>query len=287
MNAPEIRSYDIPALKHAYAADGVVKLPGLVSADWVARLRAAFDEFLKRDPGEVYSTYFGHGPGRTSIRFMWREMPELLTFAKESGVAPVIGAIVGASFLRFWYDNSFIHEAGYDGYTRAAGYDREMLSGTPWHHDAVVFPFTGEMNPGLWVALTDVSEDSAPLECIRGSHKGDVLYRPAVYVDQQDVEEGFEALPDFDAKLAAGECEKMTFPMRAGDALVLHPMLIHGAPPAKDGAATRIGFSSRWAGDDIRWKPRPYSMRFLGVDYDDVAVGTAPEGEFFPLVWQA
>jgi hypothetical protein len=280
-------TYDIPALRKAYAKDGAVKLPGLVSSAWVERLRAAFTEFLKRDPGEVYSTNFGHGPGRTTIRFMWREEPELLRFARGSGVAPVIGGIVGASFLRFWYDNSFIHEAGYDKYTRQAGYEREMLAGTPWHHDAVVFPFKGEMNPGLWVALTDVTEDSAPLQIIKGSHLSDVLYRPAVYTDQNVLEEGFESLPDWDAKVAAGACEKVVYTMTAGDALVLHPRLIHGAPPAKDNAPTRIGFSSRWAGDDIRWWPHPYSMKFLGVKYDEVEVGTPPEGEFFPLVWQA
>lgn len=70
----------------------------------------------------------------------------------------------------------------------------------------MVFPFKGEMNPGLWVALTPVTEDSAPLMCIKGSHRTGVLYRPAVYTDQNaPVVEGFEALPDWDAKIAAGD----------------------------------------------------------------------------------
>lgn len=288
MDSTETTRYDIPALNAAYDADGVVKVPGLVSQAWVERLTSAITEFRKRDPGDAFSTYFGHGPGRTTIRWMWREVDDLIAFARESGVAPVIGGVVGASSLRFWYDNTFIQEAGYDGFSRDAGYEREFRAGTPWHHDAVVFPFTGEQNPGLWVALTPVTEGTAPLTCIKGSHRTGELYRPAVYVDQDaPVPEGFRALPDWDAAIAAGEWEKVWFPMAPGDALILHPSIVHSAPPVRGGGSTRIGFSSRWAGDDIRWWPHPYSMRFLGIDYDDIEDGTPPDGAYFPLVWQA
>jgi ectoine hydroxylase-related dioxygenase (phytanoyl-CoA dioxygenase family) len=288
VDADSTTGYDIAALKAIYEKDGVVKVPALVSQAWVARLTAAIAEFRKRDPGDVRSKYFGHGPGRSTVRWMWREVEELLQFASESGVAPVIGGIVGASFLRFWYDNTFIHESGYEEITAEAGYEREFLAGTPWHHDVVAFPFAGEQDPGLWVALTPVSEDTAPLTCIKGSHRTGVLYRPAVYFDQHaPVAEGFRDTPDWDAAIAAGEWEKVWFPMEPGDALIIHPNTVHGAPPAKNGAATRIGFSSRWAGDDIRWWDQPYALKFLGIDFADVEAGTAPDGEFFPMVWKA
>ncbi len=288
MDADQSTAYDIPALKAIYDADGVVKVPALVSRAWVERLTTAIAGFRERDPGDVRSTYFGHGPGRTTVRWMWREVDALLQFACEPGIASLIGGVIGASSLRFWYDNTFIQESGFEGFTPAAGYEREFLAGTPWHHDAVAFPFTGEQNPGLWVALTPVTEDTAPLTCIKGSHRTGALYRPAVYVDQHEtVAEGFHATPDWDAAIAAGEWEQVWFPMEPGDALIIHPSTIHSAPPAKDGAQTRIGFSTRWAGDDIRWWPHPYAMDFLGVDYADVEEGTAPDGAFFPLVWQA
>ena len=288
MDADSTTPYDIPALKAIYDADGVVKVPALVSQAWVERLTAAIAEFRKRDPGDVRSTYFGHGPGRTTVRWMWREVEELIQFASESGVAPLIGGIIGASSLRFWYDNTFIQESGYDGFTPEAGYEREFQAGTPWHHDVVAFPFTGEQNPGLWVALTPVAEDTAPLTCIKCSHRTGELYRPAVYVDQHTpVAGGFHDLPDWDAAIAAGEWEKVWFPMQPGDALIIHPNTIHGAPPVKNSAPTRIGFSTRWAGDDIRWWVQPYATHVPGIDYADVVDGTAPDGEFFPLVWQA
>lgn len=288
MGADKAASYDIASLKATYDADGVVKVPGLVSKEWVARVTAAIAEFRKRDPGDVRSTYFGHGPGRTTIRWMWREVDELLQFAKQPGIGAVIGGIIGSSSLRFWYDNTFIQEAGFDRFTKEAGYDREYLAGTPWHHDVTAFPFTGEQNPSVWVALTPVNEDSAPLMCLKGSHRTGKLFRPAVYTDQQaPVSDGFHPPLDWEAAIARGEWEKLWFPMEPGDTLLIHPNTIHGAPPAKDGSHTRIGFSTRWAGDDIRWWPHAYAMKFLGVDYKDITVGSVPDGEYFPLVWQA
>lgn len=279
--------YDIAALKAQYDRDGVVMVPGLVSQDWVQRITVAIAEFRQQDPGDIRSTYFGHGPGRTTIRWMWREHSALLKFAREAGIGGVIGGIMGAKRLKFWYDNIFIHEGGFQNFTREAGYDREYLAGTPWHHDVTAFPFTGEMNASVWVALTPVTADTAPLMCLKGSHRTGKLYRPAVYTDQKaEVADGFHAPPDWEAAIARGEWEKLWWPMQPGDTLLIHPNTIHGAPPAKDGAQTRIGFSTRWAGDDIRWWPHAYAMKFLGIDYKDIAVGSPPDGPYFPLVWQ-
>ena len=272
-------AYDIPALKAAYDADGFVKVPGLVSQAWVERLTAVIHEFLKRDPGDPYSTYFGHGPGRTTIRWMWREMDEVQRFARESGVAPVIAGIIGSRSAFLWYDNTFIHEGGHEG---------EHQAGTPWHHDVVAFPFKGAQNPSVWIALTPIDGDNAPLACLRGSHRTGALYRPVVYTDQNaPVADGFSAPPDWQALIEAGEWEPVWYPMAPGDVLMIHPNTIHGAPPVKAGAPTRIGMSTRWGGDDLRWWPHPYALDFPGVDYARVTPGTRPEGPLFPVAWRA
>lgn len=271
-------TYDLAALKAAYEADGVVKLPGLVSAEWVKRLTDTLNDFLKKDPGAGNSVNFGHGPGRTTVRWMWREQPEVLRFAKESGIAPTIAAVIGVRSLKFWYDNTFIQDGGYAD---------QPLSGSPWHSDNSAFAFTGEQNPSVWVALTPVTLDTSPLSCLKGSHRTGTRYRPPVFVSQDEaLPEGFSEQPDWRAAIDEGEWEVLAFEMEPGDTLLIHPDTIHGAPPAADDAPRRIGFTSRWIGDDIRWWKHAYGMPLPGLDFADVEDGTVPEGEFFPEVWR-
>ena len=273
-----IQTHDIEALKAVYDRDGVVGVPGLVSADWVARLTAVLNDYLKRDPGEGNTVNFGHGPGRTTVRWMWREVDEIVRFARESGIAPTVAGIIGATRLRFWYDNTFIQDSGF----------RDVeLSGSPFHSDSSAFPFTGEQNPSVWVALTPVTEDMAPLTCLKGSHRTGLRYRPPVYVrEDAPLPDGFVEQPDWDALVAAGEWETVWFAMEPGDTLLIHPDTVHGAPPASDGAPRRIGFTSRWAGDDIRWHIHDFALEIPGIDYAAVEQGAAPDGEFFPEVWR-
>ncbi len=273
------QSHDIPALKAVYDRNGVVKVPGLVSDEWVQRLNNALTEYLKKDPGEGNTVNFGHGPGRTTVRWMWREVDEIFRFATDSGIAPTVAGIIGATRLRFWYDNTFIQDSGFKN---------AELSGSPFHSDSSAFPFTGEQNPSVWVALTPVTEDMAPLTCLKGSHRTGLRYRPSVYVRQDTpLPDGFVEQPDWDALVAAGEWEKISFTMDPGDTLLIHPDTVHGAPPAEDGAPRRIGFTSRWAGDDICWHVHDFALNIPGLDFKDVTEGDPVDGECFPEVWRA
>lgn len=272
-------SYGIEALRKTYEDDGVVFIPNLVEEDWVNRLQITLDRFLTKDPGSGNSKNFGHGPGRTTVRWMFREEPEILRFAKESGIAPTIAGVIGTRSLRFWYDNTFIQEAGFKN---------AELAGSPYHSDASVFPFNGEQNPSVWVALTPVLKDTAPLTCLRGSHKTRLRYRPPVYERKGvPLPDGFSEAPDWESQVASGEWEEVWYEMEPGDTLLIHPDTIHGAPPASDEAPKRIGFSSRWAGDDVRWYKHDFAMDIPDLDYESVANGSALSGELFPLVWES
>jgi ectoine hydroxylase-related dioxygenase (phytanoyl-CoA dioxygenase family) len=98
----------------------------------------------------------------------------------------------------------------------------------------------------------------------------------------------FADMPDFQSMVDAGEYEVAEWPeMQAGDALVIHPYTIHGAPGNASQGKTRIAFTSRLMGDDVRWQPTPFAMKMAGVDYDKIEVGSEPEGPLFPVVWTA
>ena len=273
-----------------YAADGVVRVPGLLAGDWVARLtriverartdltqlRVATNPVLGPAAAPAARTHayptaeHSTAPGRCTIRWLWRDVPEVRAFFTDSGVAPVVAAIISARRLQYWFDLTFMHDPGAEG------------EGTPWHHDIAAFPCKGQQIPSLWIALNDVDADMSPLGCIRGSHRNPAMFRPPVYVEQQGMlPPGYADLPDVAARIASGEYEVLNWQIRAGDALLIHPYTLHGAPPNRS-PRPRIAFTTRWAGDDVVWAPDALSMKVPGVDLAQVPRGARPEGEFFP-----
>lgn len=285
-----------------YQADGVVHLPGLLDADWIERLTAAVTaaravltsarparnpvadpQATEGSKGEVpdaadagyASADHSVAAGRCTIRWLWRDRIEVRRFFTESGVAPVVAAVIGARHLQYWFDLTFIHDSG------AAG------AGTPWHHDIAAFPCKGQQIPSLWIAMSDVSRDMSPLSCIRGSHRNPAMFRPPVYVQQgSPLPDGYAELPDVEAQLKRGDCEAISWNIRAGDALVIHPYTLHGAP-ANRSDRQRIAFTTRWAGDDVVWRPDELSMKIPGIDLSQVPRGQRPTGEFFPYAYHA
>ncbi|MCU0757612.1 MAG: phytanoyl-CoA dioxygenase family protein [Steroidobacteraceae bacterium] len=282
-----------------YQRDGVVKVPGLLSAAWVARLGAALQRArqvltaraaptanprLGRTDGanalasetatradDGYSTaQYSEARGRLTIRWLWRDDPEVRAFFTHAGVAPVVAAVIGARRLQYWYDLTFFQDPDADG------------AGSPWHHDIAAFPCKGEQIPSLWIAMTDIDRRMSPLQCIRGSHRGLTQYRPPVYVDPGlPLPDGYADMPDVESRIASGEFERISWDFRAGDALLIHPYTLHGAPPNESDQG-RIAFTTRWAGDDVVWKPDAFSMAVPGVDLARVPVGERPSGPLFP-----
>jgi ectoine hydroxylase-related dioxygenase (phytanoyl-CoA dioxygenase family) len=274
-----------------YARDGVVHIPGLLDAEWVQRLvriigeaRQSLQQQSATPPVGVpdaaaaraasggRTAEYSHAPGRFTIRWLWRDDAEVRRFFTHSGVAPVVAAVIGAQRLQYWYDLTFIHDPGADG------------AGSPWHHDIAAFPCKGTQIPSLWIAMSDIDESMSPLRCIRGSHRNPLMFRPPVYVDQQAaVPAGYGDMPDVEALIATGEYESITWNCRAGDALLIHPYTLHGAPSNRS-TQSRIAFTTRWAGDDVVWRPDALSMRVPGVDLSKVPVGQRPDGPFFPYI---
>ena len=291
MNEGQFDAAQLAAFAATYANDGVVHVPGLLSAAWVQRLvgvivearnsltpehaRSPMDHFVKvpEDTGKPYRVAeYSAAPGRFTIRWLWRDLPEIRRFFTDSGVAPVVAAVIGAMKLQYWYDLTFIHDPLADG------------AGSPWHHDIAAFPCKGMQIPSLWIAMSDITRDMSPLQCIRGSHRNPAMFRPPVHLpDGMATPEGYVDAPDVAAKIAAGEYECITWDVKAGDALVIHPYTLHGAP-ANRSAKPRIAFTTRWAGDDVAWRPDVFSMRVPGVDLANVPVGLRPEGPYFPYI---
>ncbi len=284
----------LETFREVYRSDGAVHLPGLLTPAWTGRLTVALrraretltartgsavNPMQGRIPsptpaaGDVYPTAeYSQAPGRLTIRWLWRDDAAVRSFFTDSGVADVVGAVIGAQRLQYWYDLTFFHDPGADG------------AGTPWHHDIASFPCKGTQIPSLWIAMNDISEDMSPLQCIRGSHRNPTQFRPPVYIEPGTaLPEGYGDMPDVEAKLACGEYQRLSWDIRAGDALLIHPYTLHGAPPNRSDQA-RVAFTTRWAGDDVTWQPDSFSMKVPGVDLSRVTVGQRPDGPLFPFV---
>ena len=275
MSEPKFSATQLANFAAQYQRDGVVHIPGLLSQAWINDLLSAINS-VRRDQDSARARYptteWSNATGRFTIRWMWRDFELVRRFFTAAGVQSVVGHVIGAERLQYWYDLTFIHDPRADG------------EGSPWHHDIAAFPCKGTQIPSLWIGMSDISKDMSPLQCIRGSHRNPLMFRPPVYVDQDaPVPTGYAELPNVAALIARGEYEVITWDIRAGDALLIHPYTLHGSPTNVSDRG-RIAFTTRWMGDDVVWQPDALSMKVPGVDLTKVIRGTRPDGPLFPYV---
>ncbi len=275
---------EIAALTAYYQEHGAVRLAGLIEPEWVERILATIDETSHladqpQPPGRDLS--FGRGDGRMTIRYMWRDVPVVREFLLRPELAEPIARIVGTKTLRFWFDLTFIH-------TGAGG---EAGVGTPWHHDIAAFTFKGEQLPSMNISRLRFSSARVIAIHSDGSHRSVPGYyrtpdnpRPA---DGSD--DGFLDLPDFDAMVAEGREKIITWDCDPGDAIIIHPYVIHGARgnASGDDHGRRVAITTRWLGDDVRYLPTNWTKasKAVGIAKSNLHLGSRAQGEYFPLVW--
>jgi ectoine hydroxylase-related dioxygenase (phytanoyl-CoA dioxygenase family) len=261
----------------AYARDGVLLVREAVGAEWVARLRAIFESLLEA-PGPWTSDTGHRGAGGRALdmRYLWPEREDVRRFVFDSGIAALAGDAMGSRDVRLYFDHWFLREPGGE-------------TGTPWHQDAVYWPFEGRQIASLWIPLTEVDAASSPLEIVKGSHAWGRRFRAARFVaadrssDWLEASEG-DALPDVEANRRAYDIFHPA--LQPGDGLLFSAWALHAAP-ANRSPRRRAALSVRFLGDDVRWQPRAGTDPTLRQE--DVAVepgALARDDEHFPLVWR-
>lgn len=266
-----------PEIGRAYWRDGAALLPGLTSAAWCRALIDGLDALIAENGASSrWSEIRVNAEKQTSsVRFMAWDVPVFAAFVRQTHIAAAIAAILGTHELRFWHDNFFCKEGDHpDG-------------GTAWHHDISAWPFVGEMVPSLWFALTDVPIENAPLVTILGSHLTCRLrYKPPRGREGLGMIDGYAPHEDLLELIArTPDSQKRIWPCNAGDAILIHPNTLHASMPRKARAGRRIGYTTRWLGDDIRWAPNEYSTVDPRVPLERVVRGAKVEGDEFPFVY--
>jgi hypothetical protein len=280
-------SFVTEAQRRQYAEEGGVLIPGAFSPDWVARVTAAVERVWGRfrdggNPETIWPHRRQNPPaigttiyGGVELRNCAPCDPEFRAWVEESPAAALVAGVTGATCVRFWMDSTFIKEP-------ETGEDA-----TPWHTDGCTYPFRGEQMPTMWMALTDVDEDNAPLMTIAGSHK--LAERFHSTLSRQDlILPGYRPWSDLLEMVAQAGDKKRIWTAKAGDALIFHPQMIHGSKPRKAGVpGRRIGFSTRWLGSDVIWQPDAYAARIpILLESPDFTPGAPPPESVFPVVWR-
>lgn len=257
----------------AFERDGVVCLRGVFDAQWCSLLRDAALQAMDSGQGRVREPRLGEGQGRFYSSVYQSDIDARFARLRDASPAPEIaGRLMRADRVRFFYDQLFIKAPG-------------TSAPTPWHNDLPFWPFRGEDLVSLWIALTPVSKATSGVQYVAGSHRWNRMFRAVTPdYDPRFMDESMEVCPDY-GDGTHDEVRILSWDMQPGDVLCHHPLTVHGAAGNASTTQMRIGLSIRYLGADVRWDPRPHTMKLRrdpGVppgDFpaDDVAL---------PPVWE-
>jgi ectoine hydroxylase-related dioxygenase (phytanoyl-CoA dioxygenase family) len=261
-----------------YQRDGVVLLEQPFDDFWIdglsSRMRAIVDD-IQAGKSEYYAK---SNNGRVHVHNAVMKDPFFQRFVTDSPAAEICARTIGSKTARFYFDVTFC---------KLAASEKEAVdAATSLHHDVAAFGFKGKHLPSFWLALTDVTEGDAPLVVALGSHKKitDLFRSPGVNPDLPLVE-GYRDHNDIYDFVREGGFEMKLFPAKKGDVIVLNPYVVHASAPVTNEGAFRMGFSSRWIGDDVRWTPSPYTSVEAETYPTPIPVGSPAPDDWFPLMW--
>lgn len=262
-----------PADIAAFQRDGVVCLRGVFDADWCRVLNDAVREAMDSGRGRVREPKLAEGQGRFYSSVYQSDHDARLARLRDASPAPVVAAsLMGADRVRFFYDQIFVKAPG-------------TAAPTPWHNDLPFWPFEGEDLVSLWIALSPVSKETSGVQYVAGSHRWKRMFRAVTPdYDPAFMNPAHEICPDY-GDGTHRDVRVLSWDMEPGDVLCHHPLTVHGAAGNASATQWRIGLSIRYLGNDVRWDPRPHTMKLRrdpGVQpgqfpADDVAL---------PVIWE-
>lgn len=246
---------NIESLRTAYAKDGVVPAPGLLSGAMLSDLIDAVKTFRENEALNTDNdprTSVKHLPGRSIVRGLAQTAGTVRDLVTNAQVASFMANVTGAETMRYWNDLTL-------AYAPAA-----PAGESPWHHDMPAFPLRAKQMPTLWIALSKVDWDSSPLVFVPGSHESDHLYPPST-ADDGDTPDGYAAMPDWDAQADNGVFEKLWWPMQPGDAVIMDGKVVHCTPANRNETDERVSILIRWLGDGAVWHRDQFSTPVPGI----------------------
>ena len=258
----------------AYDRDGVACLRRMFDVAWIDRLRGAIQRDIE-SPGPMAINFAGDGSDGTFFgdMFMWTRDADFRAAVFDSPAPAIAARMMRTGTANFFYDQLFVKEPG-------------TAHPTPWHQDQPYWAVSGWRIATVWVALDHVDRSNGAVEFIAGSHSWGTRFRPTAFIKGGENDARFRdsplpAIPDIEGERAKYDIR--WWEMEAGDCLVFHAMIVHGAPGNLTPGARRRGLALRYAGDDARYDPRPGTFKMLREP--DLAAGSPMTCDLFPRAW--
>lgn len=188
----------------------------------------------------------------------------------------IVADVMESDAVRYWIDATFWKRGSSE------------TESTPWHNDVCTWPFWGDQMVILWVALSDVDMDNAPLRTLVGSHLGHQRYYSWMSPQGVSPPPIYRPWDELMARATAADANVKCWPLKQGDCLLVHPGTIHSSLPRRAGAGRRLAFSTRWLGDDVLWQPDVLTARLTDTltDHPSMKKDGPPPDHFFPVVWR-
>jgi phytanoyl-CoA hydroxylase len=239
-----------------YRAQGVVRIPEVISREAAARFRQmaldALADEKRLHRGSSYSE-------RLAIRFnLWLEADAWRELTFSSRVVSIAKRLSGVR-LRLWHDHL------------VAKRPHNTLA-TEFHQDQTKWPHANSGNSlTAWIALQDTTAESGCMIFIPGSHRHTEL--PNVKLSDPD---GYASIwPEFQ------QAPRLCLPLRAGDCTFHHNRCVHMAG-ANQTDEWRIAFAIVYMDADTTYTGRNDVLEVLHPG--DVKLGAVIDGERFPEV---
>jgi len=215
----------------AFNRDGAVLLKSIIADPVLTRLRASSDAAMSQS-----DNYFRR-------QRVWEYDDACREYCLDSKASQLASEFLNSVKVNLLYDQVFAKQP--------------HALATPWHNDQPYWPVRGGPVLTVWLALDPIKFNSGPLEFIAGSHNWNRWFQPFVTKNDgspdsfyEETDENFEPLPDFESE--RDQHEILCWEMDAGDLLVFHALVVHGA---RENSSTnmRRGYAVRYTGDGVTY----------------------------------
>ncbi|NKB42689.1 MAG: hypothetical protein GKS03_00285 [Alphaproteobacteria bacterium] len=267
-----------------YADIGVAHVPGAFSADWVAGMTEVIDDVINGlragtvefGPHEIQrDVEFEDHDGYVRLINLYNRVPAMNALIEGCDCAEIVADVIESDEMRAWMDGTFLKEGNAEE------------TATPWHNDECLFPLQGHHSPSMWVALTDVGRDNAPLKTLARSNRDPHRYVSSWALEGAVAPANFHPWDELLERTEASDADIRVWEAKAGDMLVIHPKTIHASLPRTAGQnGRRIGFSLRWIGSDIRYEINPTAKLSPFQDSALLKEGELIPEEVIPVTWR-
>lgn len=142
-----------------FRRDGHLKLSGVFAADEIAAYRPALKQAVARSNADHHSMeqkVAGNGKNWMFVNNLWTLDPVARLFVLAPRLGQIAADLMGVDAVRLFRDQSYFKGPG--------------GANTPWHQDAYFMPLDSDQILTMWIPLTDIVPELAPMSYVTGSH---------------------------------------------------------------------------------------------------------------------